>query len=317
MSEQPRIDYQDTRENLVLAQYVGEAEEPFRLGVESAKAFGQIVSAGILEGLQANASLEAREDYELEQLTSGAVSIQEVQNKNIGVELSSEDKISAEAGEINDKDRERIRSWIDEGLVSLHTWLGSDKSPGKSTPGANRFMTVFNDPKRRRGVLQLTTEGGRTATDKSIQALFAKRGVPELLTITSLRDRVFEAVKPESSAKDEEAVMIQYETVYESPYNRAFGKEGAGRAVTSNLIRMQLFLPKSQAEEALAMITDNPRLVRELADVLMVETIGARESWDKAQPNYEKFKDLNGSVDRIAIRESLMAKPDDSEIVQF
>ncbi|HEX4774659.1 MAG TPA: hypothetical protein VH234_04025 [Candidatus Saccharimonadales bacterium] len=298
MPETPHISYEDAKQDSNLAQVIAINEEPFRVGIDRAKEFGQTATIATLNDLQQQAHNIAKEDKDYQAWQAGQAKTSSTESETKG---------------ITEKDREIIQHWLDTGLVTMHTWLGPNNIDRRNNPDRqNRFLTVFSDRAKMSGAYSYD----RTSTPDRLQALFTDKSIPELVTASKSNIK-FEKVDRQSPKGQENLVMIQYEVLTRG-YQNQYGVAARGR-ISSNITRLHLFLPESEAVEALQTIKGNPQVVRELADVFMGETLGAGESWEQARPSYDKLREINGGVNRMAFYEGnpLKASLENSQIVEF
>jgi hypothetical protein len=204
-------------------------------------------------------------------------------------------------------DQEKIDQWLNEGLVALHTWLGPNELSRKHKEEyrSNQFMTVYNDMSR---AAKLGSELNATIrTPELLEEAFRREGVDELLTFTRTNKK-FGTINENSPRKDEDLIVI----LYEVPIKSYLGKMRSG-----NVVRMRLFLPESEAQEALDMIYAKPEQANEIAERFMANFLQVGDSWDAARPDFDQMRAKRGGIRRMAFRNSLIAKPEDSPIKEF
>jgi hypothetical protein len=209
--------------------------------------------------------------------------------------------------EITQEDREMINRWLDDGLVTVHSWMSDiHKIKGyKDSDGMTGFVTVANKALRLPSVLK-----HKSPIDKQS---FVDQGIPEVVTINTIEGTAFGRVVDSQSEKgDEDTVCVTYETLtngYDNKYR--YGK--------GDFLRLRIFLPRSEAEEMVQAITDKPEVLRQLTESFMTEKLHVGEQWDKKiRPPYEAWRELDNGVSRMAIcSEVKIARPDDSKIIEF
>lgn len=160
--------------------------------------------------------------------------------------------------------------------------------------------------------------------DSHLLKQFAEAGVPEVVTFQKFPDDKYRDVVPGTAHPDEAVVRFAYETVTRSRqgvyqgklrgYSDSYGDAG-GRS--GNYILYSVFLPESQADKLRQAITENPALTQEITTAMMTEYFGATaEEWQKMGPNYDKWRELDGGVSRVAIRDRFDQSLQDSTIIQ-
>jgi hypothetical protein len=244
--------------------------------------------------VQANNLLPPQEEEPTEESPT-EIEEPEPEEGGTSVPLSSVETIS---------DEEKIDSWLDEGLVTLHTWLGQNDLDHWHNPtgSQNQFMTVFNEVDRARDVTEYV-EGDQNWTRATVKKGFSNQGINEIVTISKIGKR-FAMINDSSPKKNEGVVKITY--------------EAPASGVVDNVLKMDLFLPESEARAVIDMIRTNPASVREIPERLMTGYLeGADESWEKARPNYTRWRAQDGGRSRMAFRDNFAAFPEDSAIIEF
>ena len=87
-----------------------------------------------------------------------------------------------------------------------------------------------------------------------------------------------------------------------------------------NQLLVQLYLPKSNADELLVAVQNDPTVIRGTIDTLMRQELKAGDSWDGPQgvrPLYDEWDQVNGGVNKIALRTDMLQGPQDSNILEF
>jgi hypothetical protein len=146
---------------------------------------------------------------------------------------------------------------------------------------------------------------------------FARAGITEVVTISE-SSVPYGRVNPKSLKPHEPVTVLTYETMSNGvestskyPYEDAFGRNGAS-------FYMNLYLPQSDAITLLGWLREQPTLIRDAAATVMqrLETNGRFRGESSNLPPYDKWRKINNGVERLAIRKSFYATPEQSVIVE-
>lgn len=232
--------------------------------------------------------------------------------KEGSVEPATDSSVAEDAAE-QDKTQEKIDEWLDTMPTTIHTWLSrDDQIPRESfveSGYGNSFLTLMNrrlSTANFQTMVRASRALRRLHTIEPIQRELSKKGVTEAATFAPLKGATFGEFSSDSPLADEEAIQFLYETV--TPYYRP---------VVGNIIKLRMMLPKSEADKLREMIESQPDVVRKLIEKLMTEKFQSKEGWERSRPPYETWREANGGVSRIALRDSLVASAEDSKVIEF
>lgn len=199
---------------------------------------------------------------------------------------------------------EKLRGLIKESAYVAHTWLvGRDISNDKGDSKLGCFQSVYN----KRGAAKHLEY---VKTRRDIQEQLSDNGISEIVTKTILKNK-FDKIDVHSPKSTEPLVVITYETTEGNRY-KAFDPMGR----PGNTFRLHLLLPESDANGILAMAQDNPKIMRDLADIIMDEDVGAVTSWREARPPYEAWKAQDGGIAKMAFRSGINDSAAEAVVIQ-
>jgi hypothetical protein len=172
---------------------------------------------------------------------------------------------------------------------------------------------------------------------------FSEKGVSEVVTVVPMNSLTqdgeagYQARRGLATKFGSKNYIMMYKTMTRSgPFNDAqqeqYGRPG--RYATFNVI-----LTHEEVEPLLAQIQERPEIVRDIMDRLASsgdldaskgsyrdsatgsgQTIAQQwngEGGQKARPPYDMFKEMNGGINRIALRTDLNTGPDEAQILEF
>ncbi len=208
---------------------------------------------------------------------------------------------------------ERLSEMIRDSAVGTHAWMSAREIPADKKDGTSSETTVGTSKKIR----ELTDETlGRSV---GLLKQFEAHSVSEVITIQEMGGSM-KFAKPDTTKPDEPVVMVGYQTtnrrqLYEEvKYPQPMARGGAG---TGNSMLTCLFMPKSAAVELVNAMQTDPAIIREAVDVAMRQEVEASTTWDQMKPPYDKWREINGGVDRIALRNSFEADTNQAQILEF
>lgn len=200
-----------------------------------------------------------------------------------GEELSVSSELSAE-------DREKMNVWLKNELVCLHTWLPAENARNidrQHNPNGhtNQFLTLNT----RSDLAYKMARQREFNTPQFAQSdLFKHYNITDIVTLRKLSE-TYGRIHKNSSRKNESIVEISYEV---PPNGGNSGRNGS-------YMKLDLYLPESESQTALNMFESNPLVLREMANMFMTY-VGGPDNWAN-RPQYERIKDNNGGLDRMAI----------------
>ncbi|HXR50017.1 MAG TPA: hypothetical protein VN778_03240 [Verrucomicrobiae bacterium] len=203
--------------------------------------------------------------------------------------------------------KERIDHWLDTGVIKLTTWLGRNRIAREYNP--RQYSNAFTDLQNKPGAALIKAR--RMPFAKELLAM----GVSEVVTVSNPQQK-FGRFDRKSPQADEDAVQIDYktltgETAKGSPYKYR------SKVVSGNSLSVGIVLPKTEADQFVQAVHDDPQVMRELVEALMAERFDAGESWENARPSYEDWRNVNEGVNRIAFRPTPTTYPAQSEALTF
>lgn len=294
-----------------IAEEVAYAEKPFR---DTQHGIGKLIAEGYVEVGPELHQLRLQADKAANEAGTDKLRELEPRGFDHDVQENSEQKRFG---------KERFLELLDKAPVIVSTWFTGSKIPRDmmSTP-SGQFKELFNGQTTRSEANRLARAWENTNDrDSRILKQFAEAGVPEVVTFQKYPDDKYRDVVPGTTHPDEAVVRFAYETVTRSRQGAYQGKlndySNAYGGRSGNYIFYSVFLPESQADELRQAITDNPELTQEITTAMMTEYFGATaEEWQKMGPDYAKWRELDGGVSRVAIRDRFDQSLQDSTIIQ-
>lgn len=214
--------------------------------------------------------------------------------------------------EFDDSGRpERVNKWINVGAIDVMTWLDSSAktipSAYRNGQGPSRFMHLSNENAHSGAFYRLPKIYW---LNRGLDAKFVQYDISEVVTIVPLKGSKFGEFNQTGVSADEEAVLITYETLSGGP--RTKFRNGLG-----NILQLTMVLPQSEASAFTQLLQEDPSVIRDLTDSLMVDKFQAGQPWEKARPPYKQWEELNGGINRIALRHDFRASAEQSQIFEF
>jgi hypothetical protein len=181
---------------------------------------------------------------------------------------------------------------------------------------------------------------------EDVGVTFVQEGVPEVVTVAKAEDFDFSKGAGFSKTRDpeirrslagsswqigeqkgEKIYVLQYATATENPDgNQKYPYKDRGDTGRNTEFSYAMLLPESQAREVEAAMKIDPSLARQLGDLLVfnTKTVGnnsdrIRSLWQdpKFKPPYDKWRQINGGVDRMAFRTASNQTAEQAQIVEF
>lgn len=234
---------------------------------------------------------------------------------------------------------ERLREIVRNSAVSAYGWFTGREIPrARLGDGYSQFGSVASEP-------AVMGEARRAQSDHEILGAFLIAGVTEVVTPRRLAPHLLmRQAKPTTYKPGEPITAIDYEVTtagndsravmmlrqtdpekynalrYEYAANSAFERPRDTAGVPStNIFIMTLFLPESDAAELLAAVETDPQIMRDSVDIAMRQEIEAGTTWDVdgARIPFERWRELNGGVSRMALRDDPRKGPTQSTILEF
>lgn len=305
MSELSLSPYPNRIENPNLAEVMAFAEKPHReLAIQAAETAGKEYLAQTQQSL----------DQALE----------------IGSTTENKESISAERiGEILHNSGILVYGWFD----------GSSIPEQKREAYGGQFMRLFNQPE-----LHMTAMS-KVSPNEDLGRFLIHR-ITEVVTIRDLyKDVTMKQANPYTYKPDEPVMIVDYElsligkdsraldTLKKEDYmqlkNEYQGATSTPKGVkglpANDNLKVRIYMATSDAGEFVNAVRQNPQTVRDAVDIAMRQEIEADKNWDElgGRPPYEKWKELNGGINRIALRYESPEKddhrkgPEESEILEF
>lgn len=221
-------------------------------------------------------------------LTSGISPKQPVQgaSANLGSNAQLETAGEPEMSTFSDEELSAILAQS-PGVAYLS--IDGSRIPESKRGGYGGFQPLFNTPR--------VEKYGGAGSSPAFLADVAKMGASELVTV--------------NKGEVDGHAVISYETTNETggtPYEHRGYSQGytafeyidnIGRG--GNMFRLHLFIKPDIARSLVDAVERTPGLIRKLADKFMREQIGANDAWGKSKPPYERWKQINKGVNRIAL----------------
>lgn len=217
------------------------------------------------------------------------------------------------SAEQSQSQHEKITSLLDNSAIILTTW-----STGRSTKpkydlkfGGSCCKTLSNESIPLDRAEQIVSKQTKLADLAAINS----KHISEVITLTSLDDSPFAAYMPNSPKGKADVTVFTYET---TKGNVGYRMAGPSTSPKDNYIRYHLILPREQAAELRNMVTENPTIVRDLTKAVEVDYFGIPEDeYSSLGPHYEDWKQINGGVNRIIVREGFDAPLRTADVVEF
>jgi hypothetical protein len=264
----------------------------------------------------------------------GTLAITGEQHEKLRAEMPEQEvtpEPDAAQAEVNRPSHEALRKVADTYGFILNGWFLASNIPKSNGRGPTGFQ-VLRSENLSEGARSVA-ESQRT-TDQFMQA-FAEAGVPELVTFLPQRVKPntpslhYQYAQKAESMSDAEAtepsVVMIYETVTRSRIGEYDGKlKGYGKVATEafnrpgNYFYGAVVLPESKATEMRTAIEADPTVIHELMDTIVTERLGETQAdWDKCRPPYEKWREMDGGISRIAIRDGFAQQPARNQIIEY
>ena len=188
--------------------------------------------------------------------------------------------------------------------------------------------------------------GSLTAVGDEESKQFSEAGISELITVVPTNTLIesgshgYESRTHLASKFNEDSFMIFYKTMTRGgKFDTQDGPDGSrpGRYTTFTML-----VKKAEAVEFMEQLKQRPEMVRDVMDsVVNSEYLDYKKDLSKqdgktgsgtsiaqywsgdsrsgrpSRPSYDKFKEINGGVNRIALRTDLNAGPNQAEILEF
>lgn len=240
-------------------------------------------------------------------LTVSPEQIEELAKQSpISHDMSYTDKDSVMESSEQDTTTEKLGEWLDAMPISAHTWVARDLHIPRQNylqgGSYNRFTTLTANP----SMFKANNAIEKLSTPPVVSKELRGQGVSEAITFAAMPDGKFGDFSKDSPKAEEDVVHVLYETLI--PYtNKSNG----------NVVRLRMMLPRTEAEVLRQMLDSDPEVMRVLLEKLMTEKLQAQEAWENSRPPYEKWKEANGGVSKIAVRSGLISSAKDSKILEF
>jgi hypothetical protein len=225
----------------------------------------------------------------------------------------------------------------------------ADNSLYAAMPYANSMLDLAYSPSGESNVRQLEPifHGLKQWSPmEDVGTTFVQEGAPEVVTIAKAEDFDFSKGMGFSKAHDpeirrtlagsswqigeqrgEKYYVLQYATTTEDSDGRQkYPYKDRGDTGRNTEFSYAMLLPESQARELEAAMKIDPSLARQLGDILVfnTKTVGAnsdriRSLWQdpKFKPPYDKWRQINGGVNRMAFRTASNQTAEQAQIVEF
>lgn len=191
--------------------------------------------------------------------------------------------------------RERLAAMVAGRPFAASAWIQSRKIPPRPTVyrefedspfGANVF---YNDE---------TAQAAAVPSAEDLRT-YSRNGISEVVTVSPV----------EGSTGDSPQSVLSYSTATmdRSPFRY---KDGIGRP--GNQFAYRLIVPTQDAETIVAAGKEDPRVFREVGDIIMHDSVGAGPAWETAKPPYDEWGEVNGGINRMALQ-----TPSHTEVLTF
>jgi hypothetical protein len=264
----------------------------------------------------------------LRQADEAADAVQQVQGT---------EKMQTKQAETRNISPERLSEILRNSAVSAYGWFSSRGVPDDKYEGISRFSSAASEP-------VVMGEAARSFTKRELLGEFLHQRITEVVTVRSPKRVIpVRRAKPTSYKPDENLAAIDYEvstdgkdsviiknqlrqkdpaTYRALSYSYFANSPKSGKPLQvpkADIFRMSIFLPESDAQELVQAIQGDTQTIRDTVDLAMRQEIEASEMWDEdgVRPPYEDWKELNGGVNRIALRDDMKKGPEQREILEF
>ncbi len=212
-------------------------------------------------------------------------------------------------------EKEFLREILKSSGIVAHTWARGAEIAARNGGGhGNGDKILYAN-----GVDSYWAEKTmRTMTDAQVKSELREEGVAEVFTFTSLDKSSLAKLVPGHNTEPGALTVVTYETTVGTGYGRGPNYDQGTRGVPGIKTQYHLFMSPSDAVALETAVRETPRLVHELTDTLMQGTFGITpQTWKELGPQYEAWEDLNGGVNRIAVRKNIRDTADQADILGF
>jgi len=214
-------------------------------------------------------------------------------------------------------EKEFLKEMLKSSGIVAHTWVPSGeldvRHHGDGIGDRNLFANYTN-----RVSVELAEKTMRTRTDVEVKSKLRAKGVAEIFTFTSLLKSSLAQLVPGHGSEPGPLTIVTYETTIGDIYNKGPRYTQGNSYAPGVKTSYHLFMSPTNAADLETAVRETPRLVHELTDTLMQDTFGITpKTWKELGPQYEAWKDLNGGVNRIAVRNGIGDTANKADILEF
>lgn len=226
-----------------------------------------------------------------------------------------------------------------EALSDERFWeiINESENFARAPGGGVEVELLTNTPR----VMKMTRGRVDAYVEPAVEAALTEAGVAEVVTITPAADLIADNEINSLYTRDLEPVeggeplaVVEYSTLSGKgryPYDRySDPKILPERRGGQTSLRWVMVLPESTAAELRTAIIEDPDLVRLMSEAIVTNPDArgilsredspnpiTRELWERSRPPYEAWKDINGGVERIALRDGRSQPANEARILEF